>query len=73
MKITDSSPETQGTSMQSFHPPLFKQQTKGRDATRTTELWPECFCSPGLTASNNREHTSNQSVWNQELEKTEAS
>lgn len=34
MKITDSSPETQGASMQSFHPPLFKQQTKGRDATR---------------------------------------
>lgn len=49
MKITDNCPETQGASMQAFHPPLFKHSSKQRAAMRQdppTELWPECFVPP---------------------------
>lgn len=69
MKITDNCPETQGASMQAFHPPLFKHSSKQRAVMQQD---PECSPSV-LTASNNREQTPNQSFSPQELEKREAS
>lgn len=57
--------------MQTFHPPLFKQQTKGGDATRQQSSGRSVLFP--LSALNNRAHTSNQFLWHQELEKTEAS
>lgn len=57
--------------MQTFHPPLFKQQTKGGDATRQQSSGRSVLFP--LSALNNRAHTSNQFLWHQELEKMEAS